>query len=758
MTRFRCFALAIGLGFTVLTGGGQASAESASVAPAAAGFQPVTPVRVLDTRSAKPVGPGRTITLDLSSRVPETATAVVLNVTGAQPTTPTSVTVFPRHSRRPTVPNLELVAGETRSNLVTVGVGEDRKVSLYNNSGSVHLIADLSGYYSPSASGKFTALALGRMFDTRSQSGARPAGPIGPGVTETIDLTGRVPASATAVTFNLTGTQATANTFTTVWPSGPARPDTVSLSLTAGATTPNLVTVALGADRKISVYNDAGDTHLFADLAGFYTPDYGAIFTPVTPKRVLDTTSGNPVQPQGQLTVELAQSVPANTTGVVLNVTGTQATADTFVTVWSNALGETRPFRESNLNLAPGQTAPNLVAVGVGARAGVSFYNNAGTVHLIADLVGYFSLPPVACTGKCVYAWGANTSGILGTGTHESSSATPQPVYGLSNVKAIAGGYALRTDGTVWAWGTNGAGELGNGWGGGKSVVPVPVLGLTDITAIDHGIALKADGTVWAWGLVPPANARSTPVQVPGLTQVTAVAASGQTAFAVRSDGTAWAWGDNHYGALGTGAPVNAFRNDPEQIAGLTDVRSITAGGLGALALKNDGTLWSWGINREGELGTGIVGTDCLGFPPTGPDCYSTVPVQVGLTGVVATGNDSLHGFAVKDDGTAWAWGYNGRGGLGNGVDCQSCVTGTPAQIVGPANARAVKARGFAGYLLDADGRVWAWGQTFNDQLGPVEGTPPPLGYSTVALRLSSPVGVSAIAASTYGTGFALVP
>jgi hypothetical protein len=116
--------------------------------PALSTYTSVSPVRVLDTRNDKgPVGAGGTITLDLSSRVPDSATAVVLNVTGVAPTAGTFVTVYPAGITRPNSSNLNLTPGDTRPIQVTVSLGSNRSVSLFNNAGSVHLLADLTGYY-----------------------------------------------------------------------------------------------------------------------------------------------------------------------------------------------------------------------------------------------------------------------------------------------------------------------------------------------------------------------------------------------------------------------------------------------------------------------------------------------------------------------------------------------------------------------------------------------------------------------------------
>jgi alpha-tubulin suppressor-like RCC1 family protein len=727
-------------------------------APAAAAFTAVAPTRVLDTRLGGPIGAGKTVTLDLSGAVPASTTAVVLNVTGTMPTEATFVTAYPAGVARPTASNVNLVAGETRPNLVTVAVGAGRKVLLYNNTGSIHLIADLAGYYATeAAAGRFTAFTPVRVLDTRVHTGLRPPGPVGPGVVETVDLSDRVPDSATAVTFNLTGTAATEATFVTAYPAGAPRPTASNLNLTVGATTPNQVVVALGADRKVNLYNKNGNTHLIADVAGFYTPDYGALFTPVAPTRVLDTRNGAPVGPEQRINLGLGAVVPQNTTGVVLNLTGTQGSAGTFVTGWPPP--EPQPFA-SNLNLARGRTAANLAVIGIGTNASVTLYNKSGSVHLIADLAGYFSLPPVTCASKCVLAWGSNLYGAAGTGGYNPSSATPTAVYGLSDVVAIAGGanngYALRSDGTVSAWGANFGGELGNGWYGVKSVVPVPVVGLTDIVAIEPGLAVKRDGTVLAWAPVP-SGGFTAPEQVPGLTGVTGVAAGLGTGYALKGDGTVWSWGNNSFGALGTGAPENSYTAEPVQVPGLTDVRQIASGIYGASALTTDGTIWSWGDNRQGQLGHGTVGGDgCYTIPPTAPKCFSNVPATVlNLTGVTTIAAESGNGFAVLADGTAWSWGSNYRGSLGSGQDCDTCPAGTPVRIAGLTTAKTIAASSNGGYVTDTAGRVWAWGDNSSAALGPVD--TPSIPYSTVPLRLRTPITTTAIAGG-LGTGFALVP
>ena len=716
--RSLCAALAtVAVAGLVLTGPA-AAAEPAPAAASGSTYTSLAPVRVLDTRTGAAVGAGRAVSVDLSSRVPADATAVVFNLTGVQPTASTFVTAFPHGQSRPVVSNLNLRAGEIRANLVTVMVGADRVVDLYNNSGSTHLLADLAGYYSTGDAAKYVPLDARHMLN--------PAH-VGAQSTTSLNLRSRVPASATAVTLTVTGIRASSSTYVTAWPSGTPRPTASSVNIAQGATTSGTTTVAIGADRRVNLYNHNGTLDLEVDLTGFYTPTFGSVFAPVPPTRVFDTRDGTgttqaaPIADRQTAPVLPGTHVPDDAVGAVVNLTGIAPTSDGYLTVLQAPGTPTA----RTVSLAAGQIAANLASIPLrgespGARAQV--YNATTSAHAAVDLAGYFRFDGTPCASGCAYAWGPNL-GHLGVGTMTTSTSTPAALAGLSDVVSVSTHYAARADGTVWGWGANTNQALGGDWLGGTVPGPIRVGTMDDVVAVAEttdrylgptGLAVRRNGGVMAWGpngpglLGPGSDGAHTgaPVTIGGIYDATAVAGGEATAYALRSDGTVMAWGSNDRGQLGALGPAD-HSSEPIRVWGVSGATAIAAGGKTAYVLLADGTVWAWGSNADGKLGYGRDVT------------AAWEPVRVsGLTDVVAIAADTTNAYAVKADGTVWAWGVGARGALGNGVDCGTCTSNVPVQVVDLAGAVDVAGHVNGGHVLTADGRVWGWGENAGGQLG----------------------------------------
>jgi len=378
------------------------NAESGAAAVPGHRFSAMSPTRVLDTRNADgvatttPVGQGGVISFSLAGVIPTQANAVVLNVTATETTANTYVTAWANGLNQPNTSNLNIAAGETRPNSVTVLVGIDGKVNLFNHLGSTHLIADLAGFYfEPNGEIAVPGAALYnttspvRLLDTRNTGSVGHAGVV------TVDFTGKVPADATSVNINLTGLNANLSTYVTAWPAGAVRPTASSLNLVPGKITPNNVTVRLSADKKVSFYNNSGKVDLLVDLAGSYAEAAGALFYPTLPGRAYDTRDDQiPVFADEQFDLYFPEA--GSHKAFVTNVTGILPTANTFISVFPS--GQSRP-NVSVLNLAPKQISANAAIVGLGpyyhpddnaTYPAFQIYNLAGETDLVIDTFGYF--------------------------------------------------------------------------------------------------------------------------------------------------------------------------------------------------------------------------------------------------------------------------------------------------------------------------------------------------------------------------------
>lgn len=292
---------------------------------------------------------------------------------------------------------------------------------------------------------------------------------------------------------------------------------------------------------------------------------------------------------------------------------------------------------------------------------------------------------------------------------------TPEIVPGLSDIVAIDGSQdgsdnliALKKDGTVWTMGSNSFGQRGTAEGLGDNLV--------------QSIAIDNNGTVRFFDINgQPMDGNSSRDdnelsanvnQVTGLADVKEVSMGAAHALAVKNDGTVWAWGYNNMGQMGNGtaypnSTIKSRQITPEMVTGLNNVVAVSAGTEFSMALKADGTVWTWGRSDFGQLGDGVPGN---------VELYRATPVQVkGLTNVTAISAGRWYALALRDDGTVLAWGDNRNGLLGDGTMDSKNV---PVQVRGLSGIVAISAGDMDCYALDKYGVVWAWGDDSCGQMG----------------------------------------
>ena len=319
-----------------------------------------------------------------------------------------------------------------------------------------------------------------------------------------------------------------------------------------------------------------------------------------------------------------------------------------------------------------------------------------------------------------LWAWGKNTHGELGDNSIVTKVVPVQEDSKSTDWSSIGGGYyhtaAIKSDGTLWSWGDNGDGQLGDN-STNNSVVPVQENSQsTDWSSIDvgyfHTSAIKNDGTLWAWGKNGDGQlgdnstvTKSVPVQEDSKsTDWSSIRAGWSHTSAIKSDGTLWSWGKNEDGQLGDNSTVTKVVPVQEDSKS-TDWASVTAGFIHALAIKSDGTLWSWGGNNDGQLGDGTVINDLIPGPIIVRDSF--------WINVVAGSN---HTAAIKSDGTLWSWGWNADGQLGDNSRNDSAV---PVQEYSKSTDWASVTAGYSHTsAIKNDGTLWSWGKNTYGQLG----------------------------------------
>jgi len=255
-----------------------------------------------------------------------------------------------------------------------------------------------------------------------------------------------------------------------------------------------------------------------------------------------------------------------------------------------------------------------------------------------------------------LWTWGRNVQGELGIGTFQNKNIPTQVGTAANWTKIWAGSFncfAQKSDGTLWSWGHNYYGQLGHT----VTTPAIPEMVGTDTDWLDISptpnftVAIKTNGTLWQWGAAPNGGGQ-VPLQIGTATDWVMAKGGDEHIIALKADGTIWTWGSNQYGQLGNPDP-NPDGGFMRQVGTDSDWTMVSAGQDHCLALKSNGTIWSWGDGAFGALGLGNV-TD-----------FNTPQLVGTATDWQSIKSQGAHNMAMKTNGTLHSWGENTYGQLG---------------------------------------------------------------------------------------------
>ncbi len=420
---------------TVTTPGGTSKtspADQFTYVGTGSAFHGMAPVRVADTRpgSGQPhagqtLAPGGSLTLDLGSLVPSTATGVVLSVTAVDASSAGFLAVRPgTASSGPTESVLNFTAGGptctaidcVASNLVVAGIANGQ-VTITNTTaagGSADVVVDLEGWMDPTGAtttgaGHYLPLAPPvRVLDTRCATNPPAAGAtssscaaeslpaanaadgtMSNGSTLTV-ATGLSGAQAAVV--QLTVTNTTAAGFLSAFAGGTAWPGTSDLNWVPGQTTSVRAIVPVSSNGSIELYLHGGSADVLVDVSGSFADSSasataGQLFVPLAGSRLVDTRQSAPLGPDSTLKVDVP-GLPAGAAGALVNLTVASASAPGYLTLGPSA--PTPPVTTSDLNFTTGEIRANADITSIAADHSVTIYNAIGTTQAVLDLFGYF--------------------------------------------------------------------------------------------------------------------------------------------------------------------------------------------------------------------------------------------------------------------------------------------------------------------------------------------------------------------------------
>jgi hypothetical protein len=397
------------------------------VATPVGGYTRLKPARLLDTRSGlgapkAMLGTGKTLNLQVTGRggVAKTAvSAVVLNLTVTGPTAGGYLTAYPTGQARPGTSSINFPRGWTGANLITVPVGTNGQVSIYNAKGATNVIADVMGFYrsetaanTPGSYGSYFLQEPARVLDTRDGSLGGPL-PGGYYVRIPIGFSAEDNAHITAFAVNVTVTKPVKGGYVSAFDGNEANISKTSvLNFLPGRTVTNMAVVptspcydcTTSGIPQIAILNGSpGNIDVIVDLVGVYddgTYD-GLRFRPLKPTRIVDTRRSLGTTRLGYKATKTV-TAPASVAGVdtyalVTNTTGILPTAGTFLTLWAHD-GTTLPT-VSNLNLATGEIVSNMTMTGVGAGNTFNIFNRNGNIDVAVDVTGSMEMYPPSPTG-----------------------------------------------------------------------------------------------------------------------------------------------------------------------------------------------------------------------------------------------------------------------------------------------------------------------------------------------------------------------
>ena len=324
-----------------------------------------------------------------------------------------------------------------------------------------------------------------------------------------------------------------------------------------------------------------------------------------------------------------------------------------------------------------------------------------------------------------IWSWGDNSEGQLGNGKSNEVVIKPTKINSDTEyVQVVAnGGFSLALDreGNIWTWGQNINGQLGNGDSGGygKNVlIPTRITNGIKYTQIETttngGVALDSEGNIWTWGSNSygqlgngsKGEAVLVPTKVTNGVKYTQISGGSSNVLALDSEGNLWTWGYNYHGQLGNGlSGTNANVLVPTKITNGIKYTQISAG-IHCLALDNEGNIWSWGYNSDGQLGNGLEGEDVL-IPTKVTNGTKYIQIEVGY------GRNSL---ALDSEGNIWSWGDNGDGELGNGKRKENVLI--PTKVTSGKKYVQISTGNGTSLALDEEGNIWGCGENDYGQLG----------------------------------------